>query len=55
MSEIEMHYGEALAWIRELEAFIRENGLVVPTWADRNAAGLQPKPKHVCTQMYCCD
>jgi hypothetical protein len=45
MSEIEMHYGEALAWIRELEAFIVENGLTVPTWADRDKVGLQPKPE----------
>lgn len=44
MSEIDMHYGEALAWIRELEAFIGENGLEVPTWADREAVGLQPEP-----------
>lgn len=50
MSEIEMHYGEAVAWIRELEAFIRENGLEVPTWADREKAGLQPEPEPI--QVY---
>lgn len=42
-----MHYSEALAWIRELEAFIKENGLSVPSWADREKVGLQPSPKPV--------
>lgn len=47
MSETDMYYGEALAWIRELEAFIGENGLEVPTWADREAVGLQPRPEPI--------
>ncbi len=34
LTETEMHYGEALAWIRALECWIEEQGLEVPTWAD---------------------
>jgi hypothetical protein len=37
VGELAMHYGEALAWIRALEAFIVQNGLRVPTWADTKA------------------
>lgn len=39
MSEIEMHYGEALDWINALEWWVRQQGLQVPTWHGMELAG----------------
>ena len=33
LAETEMHYGEALAWIEALHAWIERQGLEVPSWA----------------------
>ena len=33
LAETEMHYGEALAWIESLHAWIERQGLEVPSWA----------------------
>lgn len=44
MSEMEMHYGEAVLWIEALEWFIREQGLEVPTWQGMENMGWKPVP-----------
>lgn len=44
VGEMAMHHGEATSWIAELESFIREHGLKVPSWADRVRAATPELP-----------